>query len=178
MRIAQRYTTTRDLTPVTSAQPKPDAHVVFEMAVEEGWPPVAAERVWASHLGEDLYRIDNPPWFVRDIAVGDVVRAKPPRPDAHPVFEDVVEPSDHVTIRLICFRDGPLGGDLAQALQPFTALGVYGEGASDYSMLALDVEPTAPLQEVVAILRRGVQDGSWEYEEGRITPAWISATGT
>jgi hypothetical protein len=43
-------------------------------------------------------------------------------------------------------------------------------------MVALDIEPTAPLPEIVAILRRGVEDGSWEYEEGRVTPAWIAAT--
>lgn len=93
------------------------------------------------------------------------------------MFSEVVERSDHVTIRLVCFRQGPLSGDLARALEPFTALGVYGEGISQYGMLALDIEPTAPLTAVVSMLRRGVEDGSWEYEEGRITQAWIDATG-
>jgi hypothetical protein len=154
----------------------PDAHVVFELAVEDGWPPVASERLWAFHLGDDRYRIDNVPWFVRDLAVGDVVRARLPDADSHPVFVEVVERSDHVTIRLVCFRRGPLEGDLARALEPFTALGVYGEGASQYGMLALDIGPTAPLPAVVSTLRQGVEDGSWEYEEGRISPAWIAAT--
>src|SRR5689334_10402683 len=100
-------------------------------------------------LGGGRYRIDNVPWFVRDLAVGDVVRAQAPSDDAHPVFAEVVERSDHVTIRLICFRSGPLEGDLTRALAPFTALGVYGEGASQYGMVALDIAPTAPLPEVV-----------------------------
>jgi hypothetical protein len=92
------------------------------------------------------------------------------------VFVEVVERSDHVTVRLICFRRGPLEGDLARALEPFTALGVYGEGVTQYGMLALDIGPTAPLAAIVSTLRRGVEEGSWEYEEGRITPAWIAAT--
>lgn len=137
---------------------------------------MASERLWAFDLGDDLYRIDNVPWFVRDLAVGDVVRALAPTADSNPVFTELLERSDHVTIRLICFRSGPLNGELARALRPFTELGVYGEGAPQYGMVALDIEPTAPLPTIVTTLRRGVEDGSWEYEEGRVTPAWISAT--
>ena len=64
------------------------------------------QRVWAFHLGVDHYRIDNAPWFVRDLAVGDVVRAEEPDAGSNPVFVEIVTRSDHVTIRLICFRTG------------------------------------------------------------------------
>lgn len=86
----------------------PDAHVIFELEVEDGWPPVGAERVWAFHLGAERYRIDSAPWFARDLAVGDVVRARPSSADSHPVFVELLERSDHITIQLICFRRGPL----------------------------------------------------------------------
>lgn len=101
----------------------PDARVVFELAVEDGWRPVGSERVWAFHLGADRYRINNVPWFVRDLAVGDVVRAQAPDADSHPVFVELLERSGHATVRLICFQAGPIVGDLARALEPFTALG-------------------------------------------------------
>jgi hypothetical protein len=61
---------------MTTEKPGPEARVVFELAVEDGWPPVGSERVWAHHLGGDRYRIANAPWFARDLAVGDVVRAQ------------------------------------------------------------------------------------------------------
>lgn len=108
--------------------------------------------------------------------MGDLVRAHAPDADSNPVFSELVQRSDHITIRLVCFREGPMQGDLARALEPFTALGVYGEGASQYGMLALDILATAPLSAIASTLRRGVEDGSWEYEEGRITQAWIDAT--
>ncbi|WP_425309938.1 DUF4265 domain-containing protein [Ammonicoccus fulvus] len=105
-----------------------DAQIVFDLEVDDGWPPVGSERVWAQHLEDDLYRICNPPWFVPELAVGDVVRAQAPDGDSHPAFVEVVEPGDNATIRLICFSRGPLQGDLARAPAPFTALGIYGEG--------------------------------------------------
>jgi len=30
---------------------EPTAHVIFELEVEDGWPPVASERVWAYDVG-------------------------------------------------------------------------------------------------------------------------------
>ena len=161
-----------------SLDPGPSrAHVIFPLVQDDdGWPPVGSERVWAVPLGDDRYCIDNAPWFVRDLAVGDIVRAIPEGPRSNPVFRDMLRPSEHVTIRLVCFRDGALEGDLARALEPFTKLGVYGEGVKQYRMLALDIEPTAPMEHVVALLRGGAAEGWWEYEEGRITPAWIAAS--
>lgn len=108
---------------------QPTAHVIFELEVEDGWPPVASERVWAFDVGDDRYVIDNVPWFVRDLAVGDVVEAVSRDARTHPVFRRVLERSGHVTIRLICLRSGSLAGDLAKAKEPFARLGVYVEGA-------------------------------------------------
>jgi hypothetical protein len=115
---------------------EPTAHVIFELEVEDGWPPVALERVWAYDVGDNRYVIDNVPWFARDLAVGDLVRTVSPDPRSHPIFQRLLDRSDHVTIRLICFRNWPLGGDLALAKEPFTRLGVYAKGVTQYGMLA------------------------------------------
>ena len=155
---------------------KPTAQVIFELEVEEGWPPVASERVWAYDVGDNRYVIDNVPWFVPDLAVGDLVRAVSPDSQSHPIFQRLLERSDHVTIRLICPRNGPLAGDLALAKEPFARLGVYAEGVAQYGMLALDVKPGDPLDDIAAVLGAGVDNGSWEMEEGRITQAWIDAS--
>lgn len=102
--------------------------------------------------------------------------SRQPRPA--PGVGQGVERSKHVTVRLICYHDGPLAGDLRRAAAPFTTLGVHCEGAEEWGMLALDIAPTDPLPEIVATLGRGVDDGSWAYDEGRITDAWVAATGT
>lgn len=153
----------------------PDAHVVFELDVDEqGWPPVSSERLWAFSLGDHLYRIDNPPWFVHDLAVGDVVRAVAPNVDSYPVFQEVVERSDHVTVRIICFRDGPLAGDLQKVIDAFAPFGIHCEGAGQYGMVALDIPGDAPLRGIRARLVEGSTNGSWEYDEGRVTSRWLA----
>ncbi len=43
---------------------------------EDGYPPAGSEGLWAVPLGGDAYRIDNTPWFARNVAVGDVFLAE------------------------------------------------------------------------------------------------------
>ncbi len=119
--------------------------------------------------------MNNVPWFVRNLAVDDVVSAEAPSPNTYPVFREVVQPSSHVTIRLIVFRSGPLRGELQPVLDVFGPMDVYVEGALQYGMVALDIPPEAPLGKIQNRLLLGEADGSWEREEGRVTDAWESA---
>jgi hypothetical protein len=88
------------------------------------------------------------------------------------VFTSLITPSSHLTIRIICFRSGPLQGSLQAVLDRFLRLGVYAEGVAQYGMVVLDVPPQADKREVYAELVRGSDDGSWEWEEGRTNDAW------
>ncbi|HEX6508122.1 MAG TPA: DUF4265 domain-containing protein [Chloroflexota bacterium] len=56
----------------------------------------------------------------------------------------------------------------------FKAVGVSGEGIEQYGLVALDVAPEADLRAVKQILRHGVADGSWEFEEGNVSGAWTT----
>lgn len=150
-------------------------HVIFELDVEDGWPPVSAERMWARDLGNDRYRLDNVPWFVRGIAEGDVVRALPEAGEGWPVFVERLEWSGNLTIRVIPFRNGPLGGDLQAVLDAFIPLGATGEGAGTYPIVALTVPADADQPAIKALLRAGTADGRWEFEEGCVDDAWIGS---
>ncbi|MDT0164167.1 DUF4265 domain-containing protein [Actinotalea sp. AC32] len=108
-----------------------------------------------------------------------MTRRPPDRPDrhSHPVFSEMVQRSDHLTIRLVFLRSGRLRGGLTRAAEPFQRLGVYVEGVGQYGMLALDIKPSDPLDQIAGVLRAGEEDGSCEYEEGRISQAWVDAKG-
>ena len=47
--------------------------VLFALDFEDGddWPPVASEGVWCERVGAE-YRLLNAPFFIKDLAVGDV----------------------------------------------------------------------------------------------------------
>jgi hypothetical protein len=59
------------------------------------------EGLWSTPLGNDLYRIENVPFFAYGLNFHDIVRAIPNNPDENPYILEVVEPSGHKTLRVI-----------------------------------------------------------------------------
>ncbi len=140
---------------------------------EDGWPPAESEGLWAKAQGGDTYRIENTPWFVRNLAAGDIVRANAGSDGVLWATEKATW-SGHCTIRVIPRADGPLQGDLQAVLDAFTSLGVTGEGAQQYGMVALDVPAGSDAAPVKALLLAGEGDGRWDFEEGCVSVAWLS----
>jgi Domain of unknown function (DUF4265) len=149
--------------------------VRFELEPEaEDWPPVASEGVWARPLGHHEYELDNVPWFARNAAYGDRVRAEPDSDGVLWVRERLAW-SGRYTIRVIPLEAGPLAGDLQAVIDRFTPLGAECEGALPaYRIVALDIPPTARIAEIEGLLRQGEQDGWWGYEEGCIDDRWAA----
>lgn len=129
--------------------------------------------MWASVVSADLYRLDNAPWFATGVAEGDTVRAETRADGQWPIFVEVVEWSGNCTIRVIPSKDGELEGDQGRVLDLFTPLGVTGEGAGTYPIVALTVPPHLDLERIKALLREGEQRGWWDYEEGSVGGRWV-----
>ena len=149
--------------------------VRFQLTVDsEGWPPVSSERLWAEPLGDDKFRIDNTPWFVRNLATEDVVRALAGSGGVLWAVERV-QWSGRLTIRVIPRRDGPLAADREAVLDAFNPYGVSAEGVEQYGMVALDVPPDSDLRAIKTLLKAGEGDGRWHFEEGCISDEWAAA---
>lgn len=151
--------------------------VKIQFALEadaDGWPPAGSEGLWAIPLGDNRFRIDNTPWFVPGIAAGDVVRAE--ERDSQWWFTERLESSGNCTVRVIPFRHGPLQGDRGTVLDMFASLGVTGEGVDRWGIVALDIPPHADLAAAQALLRKGFDEGWWDYEEGCVGAEWRELT--
>ncbi|MCG3757584.1 MULTISPECIES: DUF4265 domain-containing protein [unclassified Amycolatopsis] len=149
--------------------------VVFELPSEgDDWPPVSREGLWAVPLGPDHVRLASIPWFARGAAEGDVFRVER---DEEGVLRPVerVEWSGNCTIRMIVWADGPFGGDLGRAIDHFAPFGFEGEQFSQFGMVGFTVPPGANLAEAKRALQEGRADGSWAYEEGCVSDAWLAA---
>ena len=150
-------------------------HVKIRFHLErdaDGWPPAESEGLWARPAGANLYRVDNIPWFVRGVAVDDIVEA---RADADGVLwaQSVTQHLGRLVIRVICRADGPYAGDRQAVLDAFAELGVGGEGAATpISLVALDIAPDASLSPIKALLTDGEADGRWYFEEGYVSENW------
>ena len=77
--------------------------------------------LWATPLGGGTYRVANLPWFVPDVALGDVVRAVA---DGDGVLWAVerTESRGNCTIRV-----APLDVDQRTVFDTFGAMGIFGE---------------------------------------------------
>lgn len=118
---------------------------------DESWPPAESEGMWAEPVGEDLYRIDNTPWFVRNLSEDDIVKALAGSDGVLWAVEKV-QASGRQTVRVIARPDGPLRGDPAAVRESFEPLGVRCELMQQpVRMAALDIPPEARAHQVKAL---------------------------
>jgi hypothetical protein len=72
------------------------------------WPPYAVETMWVEALGDDRYRIDNIPFFVKPLAIDDIVRGQRSESDSTSEFvwfSERLQWSGRSTVRVITFSD-------------------------------------------------------------------------
>ncbi len=141
--------------------------VYFRFDRSARWPPVPSEGLAAVPAGEGTYRLLEVPFFVRNVALDDVVAAEP---DSSAVLwaAERVRWAGHQTLRV---NPRP-PTTTAAVLAEFGALGLSGEELEEYVLVALDVPPATPAGPVKDLLLAGRADGRWWYEEACIGPAW------
>ncbi len=133
------------------------AKVAFRITGEEGESDV--ETLWATPLGNDLYRLKNSPWFAYGVSFLDVVRARPDDAGGFPVFEAVVEKSGNRTLRLLLDPPAEDGNESARLLDKLVEMGASCEGANRRFM-ALNIEA----HEDLARICRFLTDRALEWE--------------
>ncbi|MFC4701530.1 DUF4265 domain-containing protein [Glaciecola siphonariae] len=110
--------------------------VVFALEIEDGWPPLGAEGVWCKKIGEH-YQLDNIPFFIQGLAVGDLFSACPDPVNKH-IFEfEVLKESGHSVISILNNIDLDLEGFLGSV----KALGCSFEQFKQYSLTVIDAPP-------------------------------------
>ncbi|EDW4488198.1 DUF4265 domain-containing protein [Salmonella enterica subsp. enterica] len=78
--------------------------VYFYLVVEEDYPPVSTESVWAEKLSSGNYRIKNIPFYTKDVSLDDVVSVKKGQ-DGELLFHRVVRHSGNSTLRVVFFEE-------------------------------------------------------------------------
>jgi hypothetical protein len=127
---------------------------------EDGWPPQTVETLWAVDLGDDLYKLENTPFFARGVAYNDVVSAE--RSHGELLFKEVVRPSGHTTVRII-FRDLDVKRETCTALE---GKGGTWEGSPIETLISVDVPPSVRYADIRQFLDEGTRAEQWDYEEG------------
>jgi hypothetical protein len=108
----------------------------------------------------DGYEIDNIPFYVRELALGDVVAAES---DASGLlwYSRLIRPSGHSTIRLLFSSES----DVKIVRDGLRRMGCESEVSDRPYLVAVDVPPSVPYEKVKDFLDRGEKAGQFEYEE-------------
>ncbi|HLO97793.1 MAG TPA: DUF4265 domain-containing protein, partial [Fimbriimonas sp.] len=88
------------------------------------------ETLWATSLGNDLYKLDNSPFYAYDVSWEDVVRAVKIEGSGVVQFQEVVKRSGNKTIRII-FDEPLVPGNASQRVaDALVKMGCSYEGVS------------------------------------------------
>ena len=138
--------------------------VIFRLERDEdGYPPEDVESLWGLRCADGV-EIDNVPWFVKGVSLGDVVSVVQAS-DGVLEFERVLRRSGHSTYRILLLDQEARA--LERTIAELTAMGLGVE--EDAGLLAVDVPPTVSLNSFTKHLLVGVRSGRWEAEEGHAT---------
>ncbi|MGW3246030.1 DUF4265 domain-containing protein [Streptomyces sp. NPDC001070] len=95
------------------------------------------ESLWAIDRGDGRAELANSPFFVRGVAIGDIVETSADDDGVRWAVR-VVRPSNNCTIRLIVFRDKASAAARQSVVNAFLELGAGGEGIERFGMVSLD----------------------------------------
>jgi hypothetical protein len=131
---------------------------------EDGYPE---SKEWEGLIcaclnSEELFQVDSVPFFVKGVAVGDVVSAAETSENYYQ-YVRTVSHGGHSTYRLY-IEEEPIGQTVQRELE---GMGCSVEAAAQGSLIAVDVPPEREPQ-VREYLVKGVQEGRWELQEASI----------
>jgi hypothetical protein len=119
------------------------------------------ETLWAVPVGDDLYRLDNSPFFVYRVSWEDVVCAERDS-DGILCFSDVVQKSGNRTLRVITNTYDTTSPEAKPFLDGIINLGCSYEGFQP-RLISINVPPEVELKVVAAYL---IESGhNWEYAD-------------
>lgn len=106
------------------------------------------------------YELDNIPFHVKELALGDVVSASESS-DGRLRFAGLLEAKRHSTVRLWFASDR----DVLRVRDDLKRMGCASEGSELPRLVAVDVPPSVSYATVQAYLDEGEAAGTFEYQE-------------
>jgi hypothetical protein len=122
---------------------------------------VDIETPWAKALGDDLYELDNLPWYAYGVSCGDVVEAFV-GDDGRPEMTRVVKKSGNRTVRVIFESPVPSTEESNDVLDALVSMGCSYEGLNR-RYFSINVPPAADHTAVCAFLTKA--ELTWEYAD-------------
>ena len=133
-----------------------DSKILFTYKDDDGNYQI--ESVWATKES-NYYRINNIPFLVSSIALGDLVSVEQDEDDLY--FDELIEPSGHSTIQMIIFNED----EVLSIGKDVEALGCTWEGSHIKTLISIDIPKEANYGSIKQYLDKGETEKRWSYKE-------------
>lgn len=137
--------------------------IYFPLEVDEdGWPPVSGESLWATDIGSNHAVIDNIPFFIPLISLGDTIEYE--KVDDYYLYKKTVVSSQNSTVRIM-FNISNIQNIISQ----LEKLGASIESGKDFKNLtALSINSKKSYTDIVDFLSLAEQDNILSFEESAV----------
>lgn len=135
--------------------------IFFKLIIEDNYPPVSEESIWGVDLGNNLFKINNIPFYTKDVSFNDIVSVVDIDGVLH--YKKTIKSSGNSTIRIIFF-DGKEIEDCINAIQK---MGCDYEKFSS-TFIAINIPITTNLEIVLDYLEYLSFKEIADYEYGKI----------
>ncbi|MDP9421353.1 MAG: DUF4265 domain-containing protein [Pseudomonadota bacterium] len=138
-----------------------EVRVKFELDVVEGFPPIGAEILIGAMEDSGLVRVDNTPFFVEGVAIGDMIKCagRPPELD----FVELIEPSGNKSVSII-FIDSGYENILYNQLKGKGCYCEFGE-FPEFNMLAISIDSKIAYRPIRELLDEAESAGRISFAE-------------
>ena len=121
------------------------------------------EQLWCRQVSDDTFEVCCIPFFLYDVALGDLVQTAP-QAEREYVVAGVLRRSGRYVFRV--YFAGPMLGHRESAVDQLTTMGSLLEWSSP-SLLAVDARDATHAQEIATYLTERESQGHLVYETGR-----------
>lgn len=140
------------------------SRVIFELNQDDdGYPPFSHEGIWAIRIADDVWRVDNIPFFSSEVSNCDSISVSRGVNDAL-LFKSVVSRGGHSTIRIFFNEDSKIP-EIRASLRN---LGCSSEGTNIKRLVAVDVPPDVDMRRVEGYLNELKDNDLIDVEHGLI----------
>jgi hypothetical protein len=136
--------------------------IFLKLVCEDGYPPVSTESVWAKKISPGTYKIDNIPFYSKEVCLGDDIGAISGY-DGEAIFQRIKKPSQNSTIRIIFFETKE--NCIKDIIDHLSELGCSWEG-NGKRFFAINIPIEVDLDVVLNYINYFSEAGLLDYEYG------------
>lgn len=136
--------------------------IFFHLTVMDGYPPVSTESLWAQKTQEGYFKIDNIPFYSKEVSLGDIVSAQKKNGDGLR-YEKTIRHSRNSTLRILFFNESETFQ--AGVLNSLIERGCEWE-AFNKNFYAVNIPIQINIEDIYELLDKLLISHDLEYETG------------